>query len=238
MMSQLNHIFSKPTCTEDIDQTTSIPIYPIKLKDLDEFQRCSYLLNFSKENFEESEKPLLFLIFAAAGRLNLQYEQLTETFCKLFSLVTQKEVSFDYSYFLIGKLKFVGVENYSQVREIIMRQNLIHEPKVFKDPLVQEWANMVLESKTKKGPKITIEDMITTVSVETGKHYAELENYSKYQLFSDFYRIRKMKNYDLSLLARSNGGDVEIVDFAEDLDLYKNPYDDLFVDSSKLDKFN
>lgn len=237
-MTQLNHIFSQPTDVKDIDQTTSISIYPIKLKDLDEFHSCSYLLNLSKDNFQESDKPLLFLIFIAAQQLNLQYEQLVEKFCKLFSLVTQREVSFDYSYFCIGEVKFVGVENYPFIREIIMKQNLIHEPKVFKDPAVQEWADIVMQSKSKNAPKITIEDMITTVSVETGKHYAELANYSKYQLYSDFYRIRKIKNYDLSLMARSNGADVPIEDFAEDLDMHKNPYDDLFVDSKKLDKFN
>ena len=112
------------------------------------------------------------------------------------------------------------------------------EQKIYKNKIVQEWAMQVIESKMKDRAKIGMEEMITTVSIFTGKHYWDLEKYSIYQIYSEFYRIRKSKAYDFSMMAACQGAKVDNIDFAEDLDIYKNPYDDLFVSNDKLNKFN
>jgi len=132
----------------------------------------------------------------------------------------------------------IDFSNYDTLREIIMKQNLIFEPKIYKDPLVQEWANKVLESRAKNSAKISIEDFITTVKNYDGLTYKQIMEQSIYQTYADFYRIGKIMQFEQSsLFATVSSEPIGIQHFAENVDIWKSPYDDLFVDSSKLDKF-
>jgi hypothetical protein len=104
------------------------------------------------------------------------------------------------------------------------------EPKVYKNKLTQQWAEEVLKKKAEESANITMEDMISVVSAFNGKHYWDLENYTIYQIYSDFYRICGFINHDESMKARLAGSnETEITSFAESLDLFHNPYDDIFV---------
>jgi hypothetical protein len=237
----LQYLFAQNDYIDGIDKKTPIIIHPIKLLAYNKFQDCSKLLYVSKNHFADTNYSLLELLFLARESLEISYEDLINKLCQLFSLVTHKEVIFvtdKYEGFLIDNINLIHVNNYDAIREIIMKQNLMFEQKVFKNKKVQEWANKVIEAKTKNQPKIGMEEIITTVSTFTGKHYWDLQNYTIYQIYSDFYRIRKMKSYDTTTMAKSHGADIEIDDFAEDLDIYKNPYDSLFVSKNKLSNLN
>jgi hypothetical protein len=241
----LKNIRKKPEFIKGIGD-----IYPIEVKDYDDFQECANILYISKNHFQDGEKyPLLDLVIF--GFKEEERKENISNLEKLFTLTLHKEVFFimleNNTYgFIVNNREFdensevnvITNENYEQLRSVIMKQNIMHEQKVFKNPLVQQWANTVIESKAKNSVKISMEDMLTTVSVVKCKDYDELDNYSIYQVYADFYRIRKMKSYDSSVLFRTVSNDVKIEDFAEDLDLYHNPYDDLFVSNNKLNKFN
>lgn len=237
-MDNLKQIFAQPEYIDGIGN-----VYPIQLKDYYNFHKCSHILYLSKNHYAETDVPLLALIFLSAEYIGYTSDELTSNFEKLFSLVLKKDIrlfSNDEIFWFQPKdensIK-IDFYNYDILRSVIMRQNLMFEQKVYKNPKVQEWANKVLESKIKDQPKIGMEEIITTVSVFTGKHYKDLQDYTIYQIYSDYQRIRKFKYYDLSVLFRSQGANIEINDFAEDLDIYKNPYDDLFVSNEKLNKF-
>lgn len=241
-MANLKYIFAKPDYIDGIDKDNPIYIHPVKLKDYDEFNEVSQLLHISKNHFEDIDQPLLFLVFMCVEQLQLTREELIEKFEKTFSIVTQKEVKFisqeNFDGFVIDNTNLITVQNYEEVRKIIMNQNLIFEQKVYKNKKVQEWANKAMEAKARNSSKISIEDIITTVSVYKGVNYKEIKEYSLYQLYADFYRIRKMKKYDADIIFRSVSDSVTIEDFAEEVNLFHNPYDDLFVSSDKLNKFN
>jgi hypothetical protein len=242
-VSTLKYIFAQPDFIEGIGN-----VYPIQLKDYEEFQQYSSILYLSKKHFGEENIPLLGLLFGYSQHLGFTYDSLTLTLEKLFSLVLRKKVYIyqtdDNFWFqtddglfseYVSKIDFF---NYEDLRSIIMKQNLIFEQKVYKNPKVQEWANKVLEARSKNGSNITIEDIISTVSVYKGVSYDDLQNYTLYQLYADFYRIRKMKKYDADVIFRSVSDKVTIEDFAEQVNLFKNPYDDLFVGKDKLSKLN
>lgn len=241
-MEKLKYIFAQPDYIEGYDKNNPIYIYPVRLKDYDKFIEVSHLLHISKNHFEENENPLLVLVFMCMQQLNLTLEEMIRKLEDTFSIVTRKDVKFtsnkNFEGFVIDSTNIITTQNYEQIREIIMKQNLIFEQKVYKNKLVQEWANKVLESKSKNSAKISIEDIITTVSVYKGKDYEELIEYTIYQLYADFYRIRKMKKYDTdTLFATVSAEKFTIEDFAEEINMFKSPYDDLFVSSSKLNKF-
>ena len=244
-MEKLKYIFAQPDYVEGegIDKDNPICIYPVRLKDYDKFIEASHLLHISKNHFEETEYPLLLLVLMSAQQLNLTEDELIKKLEETFSIVTQKEVKFisndKYNGFLIDNTNIITINNYELIRDIIMKQNLMFEQKVYKNKLVQEWANKVLESRSRNSTKISIEDIITTVSVYKGKDYSELLNYTIYQIYADFYRIRKMKKYDTdTLFATVSSEKFTIEDFAEEINMFKSPYDDLFVSSDKLNKLN
>ena len=85
----------------------------------------------------------------------------------MFSLITKEQVTFiadgDDSGFLIGNTNMISAQNYDKIRKAIMYQNLMFEPKVYEDPIVQEWVDKKLKVMQRQSGKITLEDMITTV---------------------------------------------------------------------------
>src|SRR5690606_20641865 len=179
----------------------------------------------------------------------LKNEQILEDLTKVFSLVTHKEVLFfaknenedDYG-FKLETGEIINKYNYDLVRQVIMKQNLMFEQKVYKDKIVQSVMHKVFEARAKNSIKMEFEDMISTVSVFTGKHYWDLAEYTVYQLKTDFNRISKFKAYDTSVSAKIAGSDEKIEHFAENVDLFKSPYDlDSFTKSkntvNRLDKF-
>lgn len=235
-MSNLKYIFAQPDYIDGIGN-----IYPIKLKNYDEFQEISKILYVSKNHFVETEIPLLSLIILGSEYLGFTYESIIVYFEKLFSIALKEEVkccvASDKFWFQCGEDKKVDIYNYDTMRSIIMKQNLMFEQKVYKNPKVQEWADKAIKAKSKNS-NITLEDIITTVSVYKGVHYNDLMDYTLYQLYGDFHRIRKMKKYDADIIFRSVSDKVTVEDFAESVNLFHNPYDDLFVDKGKLSKLN
>jgi len=237
----IKDIFDKPTFIKDAGE-----IYPAKVKDFDEFSENSGLLYISKNHFDSKvqQYPLFDLIIASCATLGFSFEDITDKFCKLFEIVTHKKVSIgelkEKLIFIIGENNFINSDNYEEVRKEIMRQNLIPEAKVYKNELTRKWAEKVLKAKQKNAPKISLEDIITTVSVGCCKHYSDLENYTIYQIYSDFYRLRKMIQFDSDVHYRCVGADIKFEDYATDIssDLYHNPYDDLFVSADKLGGLN
>jgi hypothetical protein len=245
-LNSVKYIFAQPDYIEGIGN-----VYPIKLKDYDKYQECSKLLYISKNNFVECDIPLLGLVFLSVEQLNLTEEQLITSFEELFSLVLKKEVklkdSEDIFWFEIldnNKHKNtinnrINFNNYDILRSIIMKQNLIFEPKVYKNKIVQEWANKVLEARAKSSEKITMEDFITTVKNFNGLTYDQIMEQTIYQIYADFYRISKIKKFDQSnLFATVSTEAISIEHFAQNINMFESPYDNLFVDSSKLNKLN
>lgn len=237
-MSSTKYIFGKPEHVNGVGD-----VHFIKLKNYDEFLECSNYLYINKNHFTDEFKDhylLDLLIFA------FQDQNVVEDLVKMFSLVLQTEVTFSVNdkheiVFITTDNGLIDKFNYDNLRQIIMRQNLMFEQKVYKDKIVQAYMHKVFEAKAKSGIKLEFEDKISTVSVFTGKHYWDLEEYTIYQLEVDFNRVSKFKNYDTSVAARVAGSDNKIEHFAENVDLFKNPYDlSSFTKSkdstSKLDK--
>ncbi|MGG1664531.1 hypothetical protein [Brevibacillus sp. NRS-1366] len=230
----LNNILAKPQYVDGVGD-----IHPIKLVDYDHFQKCSYPLYYSIAHFKGYEQyPLLDLILEGTGDRNIILNLES-----LFSLALRRDVSFvsnDSQYgFLIDEDHAISNLNYDQVRLIIMKQNIVFEQKVYDNPLVQQWAEKVMKAKSKNAAKIGVEEMLSTVSVFKGVSYDILAEQTYYQLYADFQRINKFKSYDTSIqMACAGAKDINIENFAEEVNMYENPYDNLFVSSGKLNDLN
>lgn len=238
MMDGLKYIFAQPDYINGIGN-----IYPVKLKDYDKFRECSRFLYISKNHFGNIDCPLLVLLFMSAKQLGISIDDLIKNLSELFSLVTHTDVKFisntEVEGFILNYTNIIYIHNYDELRNIIMKQNLMFEQKIYKNKLIQEWAEKVIKSKQHNSANITIEDLVTTVKVYEGISYKEIMNYTIYQLYADFYRISKLEKFQQdSLFATVSSKSIDITHFAEKINMFYNPYDDLFVDSNKLNKLN
>lgn len=233
-MSSIKNILGSPVTVEGVGD-----LFPVKVKDYEEFQLCSYPLYYSKAHFKNTEQfSLLDLII-----YGIRDDNVILSLERLFSLVMKKEVFFvsaENQYgFLIDEDHAINASNYEQVRQTIMKQNILHEQKVYENPLVQQWAEKVMAARAKSSNNLTLEDMITTVSVYKGLSYVEIADMTYYQLYADFQRIGKFKGYDTSIqMVCAGAKDVKVESYADSLEMYKSPYDDLFVNSGKLNDLN
>lgn len=244
-MDSVKYIFSKPQFIEGVGN-----IYPIKVIDNDEFNECSNIILYSKNHFNIDDIEQYKLLDILISVFN---EEAIKKLTQLFSLVLRKDVSFiiadnyygfriddtnDYCDFRINN-NIINSDNYDTVREIILKQNILFEPKVFKNKLVQQWAEKVLEARRKNGVKITMEDMITTVKVYEGISYEEVANMSLYQLYADFKRISKLMGYEKDITFLAAGADIKNIEhYAEEVDMFEDPYGNIFVKKEKLNSLN
>ncbi len=237
-MESLKYIFRRPEHVEGLGE-----IHPIKLKDYDEFVQYATVLQVSKKTMKLDEDDSIANFDLLLGCI-AQDESILYFVTGLLNLVTGKHFHFsteddrvvftdtDYSV----KLSY---DNYDQFRDIVMRQNLIFEKKVYKNKHLQEWAEMALKERSKNSIKVTTEDMITTVHAFTGTSFEVIENYTIYQLKAVFERVSKIKDYDTSIQARLAGNDkADVQPYMGELNMFKNPYDDLFKDSGNLNNLN
>lgn len=237
MRESMNLIFGRPDIVDGVGL-----VHPVTLVDYDEFQEASSFIYYSKAHFgkEYDNYPLLDLIV-----YGLRDDKIIGDIETVIKIVTKKnsslyldEKSGVYGFY-IDEGSSLTNQNYEAFRSIVMKQNLMFEQKVYKDKRTQEWAQKVMAAKSKSGVRIELEDMITTIAAFSGKHYWDLEKYTIYQLQSEFKRIGKIKGYDSDIaIACVSGDGSKIGHYAEYLDLFRNPYDDLFVSKDKLTNLN
>lgn len=234
----LQNIFQVPEKVDGFGE-----VFPIRLKEWDKFESSVQPFLLSKNHLtvsSEDDYPLLDRLV-----YGLQSEEILNLLCNVFNLISRTDSftfhSDEQGYFFYNNEKqIVDNQNFDQIRMIILKQNILFEPKIYKSEAVKRWAEKVLKARQKNSPNVTIEDMLSTVSVLSGKHYWDLAEYSIYQLKYDFNRACKIKTFDSQSMMLANPyGDfskMKLEHFAENIDMYENPYDGLFKEkSSKLD---
>jgi hypothetical protein len=247
-MSSLDSILSRPKFVESVGY-----IHPVIIKDYDKFMENANVISYTYNHFnldelsnyfgQSKEDIKLLDLINIVSRQTQTFEQTFNNLSVVFSTVLRKKVNYEVSdlgVYFYNDNTLIDRNNYDEIRAIIMKQNLIFTPKVFDHPLVQDWANKVLEARAKEAVDIRVEDMLSTISIVSGKHYWDLENYTIYQIKADFARIGKDKAYHTNVAFKCAGADkIDISHYAENAGLDKNPFDDIFIDSkknAKLDK--
>lgn len=237
----LNNIFQKPVDVKGVGS-----IYPVKLKDWDEFEDNLNPIILGKNHIQfntDEDIPLLDRLMI----ISEENEGIIHSLCRVFDIITRTVgfklvVSEDNYAFINNENQLVTSNNYEKIRELVLYQNILFEPKIYKNPHVAKWAAKVLEARKKNAPNVTLEDKISTVSVMTGKHYWDLAEYTIYQIDYDFNRIIKIKDYDSQSMLLANpyadNSKLKIKHFAESIDMYENPYDTVFKDKNSLNKMN
>ena len=236
-----------------IDDTLSV--YPVKVADYKRFNQLSKYLLISKENLGiSSDIDLLTTVIQIAlqqmseGREDILEEcfyTIVGELEELFSILTRDNIIFKSN--TLEKMIFtnenhtniISSYNYENLRKVVIKQNLIHEQKVYKNKIVAEWADRVRRAREKNNPKTNFYDILNIVSVGMNLSYKEIyESMNVFQLYSYFARLAHEENYRATILFKTVSDKVPNVDYSKSMitEIMKNPDDDLFKDSgnSKL----
>ncbi|WP_425203604.1 hypothetical protein [Priestia megaterium] len=242
-MSHLKNLRGKPTFIEGIGN-----VYPIKIRDWEKFDNLKELISVKKEHFfieDEAIKNFDLIMAHAISDIEVRYkveELLKLTLrCEMLNLV--KDDLGYYGYIVANEeTGEITRDNYDKFRSVVMEQNLLIEPKVFKHPAVAKQAEKAMKERAKGGITITLEDKITTVATMDGRDFEDYEDYTYYQLEAKFERISKIEESRSQSIMFANPyadfSKMKLVHFAESINLRKDPYKDLFKDSSKLKKLD
>ncbi|MGL4450750.1 MAG: hypothetical protein ACRCX8_18975 [Sarcina sp.] len=207
-------------------------IYPVRIKDFKEFSKYIYLLKITKEKLQIEDSELSDLSIAILGytkvhtdELGLEFEdayKLTvDNFIELIKIVTHKifelgsigdEIAFiceeDDRTFEISE------SNFSDFRDIVLKQNVVVEEKEYKDKVVNKWLKKARKAHSKDGG-IEFAEMLAVVKNHTGITYRDLAMENIFQLQLDFKTVVLNKSYDTSILFKTVTDKVESVDYTK-----------------------
>lgn len=232
-------------------------VYPVLLKDFEEFCNYSWILKYDKRHTDKNKNKKItefdallygriikeknFKKLSDMEEFKLKIECLKEI---LKIVLKNKNVSYNpKKNFFEAKLDeynslILDSSNYEEFRAIVMRQNIIFGEKIYLNPIVEQAMKDAKEVRDRGSSKITIESMVSTISTIESKHYWDLAEYSYYQILMNYSRIKKSKDMDLSIIQASNGVKVNIVDFSEAIDLNKHPDEGLKKSGKSLSQLS
>lgn len=113
-------------------------------------------------------------------------------------------------------------DNYEEIREMIMEQNLIFEPIVAPNQKSQEAIDQAIARKKNSGggAEVNIESMIILVS----KNRPITEDYTYYQLQADYEMTVRLEHSRAIPTYRAVGADIEPVELGAILSIHEDPY--------------
>lgn len=229
-MSKLNSILGEPRIVENVGL-----IYPVKVRDWEEFEQYSAVFQFKKGHFtkEENDDTLLETIFKQGDPM------LIAVLIEALSIVLKIDKELISPYVNKGKIGFVlgGADsdnyidqyNFDEVKQVILEQNLLIEPRVFKNKMFEEAANKWLEVQSRDGISVTLEDKLSTVAVWYAKRPSDFLDYSYYEFEAIFQRICQFQEFSSQSIMFANPhadfSNMKFIHFAESINLRKDPYE-------------
>lgn len=228
-------------------------IYPVLVKDYNEFMKYAGYLIISKKqlNLEEKDNLLDSIITASVISLNNGNLDLTnkntidimnkvlDSFSRMFSMLTRKEIKYTTSknngFEFIGDGVVINNSNYDMIRDVVMRMLLLREPKVFEDKLYEKMYYKALNANRKEAP--SIEDIILTVVQDVKISFSEVKQLNIFQLYALYFRINHVVNSNAITIYRTVSDKLPDISYSDGVidDMFKEQDDsDLFVDLDGL----
>lgn len=218
------------------------------IKNMKQGMELIELMNGMEENPEIQELKNQLSFLTQNEMLNYSTEEMS----KMFSMCLNKKVEFEFISYdekedVIDYLfKVEGEENYSitkynyeELRNLIMKQNLLFEPISSPSAQGNEIIQKAIESLNKKSVGMELESVCSVVSVYKGISDTELYEYTYYRLMLDYETIERLNNNIFNALFMAQGStEAKIQQLCEKIDLQRNPYDGLLRKhkASSLDK--
>lgn len=220
-------IMNKPCFLEGVGN-----VYPIVLNQYKEFSKYINYIKFNKEligvkNDDISLLKLMFFSYVKSytdnvfkGDQSEAIEKVSSDLIELFRIVLKKnfelKICDEDIYFLSAEkddISEINEDNYDIVREIILKQNVIHEEKIYEDEVANKWLKKAKKAHSKN--QIDLAEIIALVKNNNGLTYSEILEQNMFQLYLDFKSISIGKEYEASILFKTVSDKVPNVDYSK-----------------------
>lgn len=233
-----------------------LKLYPLKVKEYKNFQQYLQYFIFSKKHYQVDNKVNLFdcVLTANVDQLKKQFKEeqyaeiqliglILQNIAKAFSVICREQVECDLEQLQQGVVSLknkdgsieISKKNFDKARRIILKSNVISEPKIFEDEIEKTLADKWIKAKQMRNSSSIngLGEMANLISCATGKSYDELFNQNILQLYCDFYRCTNTENHKATTLFRTVS-DTNIVDYQQEIisQVYADPYDGLWRDAN------
>lgn len=225
------------------EEVDGIKLYPVRVLDWEEFQPLSskfllYGYDFLDYRLYADEDTTLFDLMVSIisnDILNGSKEKhivLTE-FERMFSIITREECHMMVNnkkgkwwleFVENGEKKIIDSDNFDDIRDVVMRQNLIHEPLIVEDELSQKIIDDGIRALSSGGRSSDLESMIAYVCNLKGINASEMIEYSYYRLRCDVEMWQRIETNRAIHIYRSQGAKVNTVNEFKEFECHKNPY--------------
>lgn len=232
------------------DRNPLITIYPIKVKDYEEFEKyCGYLL-FGKVHFNTPQESNLLKSVVENNALSKcksiksiddvieKIPYVLEEMCELIKMVTKKDVVWkviEGEYVFFGEGITIDKDNFDTFRNIVMKMNLLKEPKYFEDKLYEK---MYYQSmKANRGEATLFVDIIAIVMQDMKYTFEYISELNIFQLYALYTRITHVKTSDAITIYRTCSDKLPNISFNDGVieKLFKEQDDsDLFADLGNI----
>lgn len=235
----------------------SFILYPIKVKQYKEFMKYINYFLFSKKHYGIDNKQNLFeyTITVNMARIKQQSSaeistqdtilQVVNEFTEAFTIICREPIYVDKDKLIEGEIEFINEKrtininkgNFELIRKIVLKQNMITEPKIFEDEIEAQLAEKWMKAQRKNNKGVSgMGEIANLVSCYTGKSYEELYNQNVMQLYADYYRCINTENFKTTSLFRTVSDKVDIVNFTQEItsSLFADPYAGMWKDRSQI----
>jgi hypothetical protein len=232
----------------------NVDIYPIKVAKWKKFQKYISYLIMSREHYKITEdQPFLQCIIVNMMQVynNKEYPQddnlklqlinyIFKQLCDMFSIVTRTTITYENNSELgdcfvnHDKKILIHEKNFDTIRQVILKQNILFEPIIYKSKLKEKWAQSVARGRAKKNKGLSLAEMISIVREGLKISYEEINELNIFQLYVDFYRHDNTKIYETITLLKTTYG----MDWSQFPNTdYKDPIIDRIMRNPELDYF-
>lgn len=227
-------------------------IYPTLLKDKKQFDKyCNYIL-LSKKHINmpdtlDSTLKLIISYFVLVKKEennnkkndSLIHLEVINELENLFSIVCRENVTFEFNDYKfefkndLGKV-LINDDNFDEIRKVILKLNMLFEPKIYKSEIERKWDEKAIKAKMKSDKPTDFADILSVVACTCHLPYSEIYKLNTIQLYINYLRCINTENTHMTQLAKTVCGDYKGVNFTDSVadSLFKNPYDDIWKSNS------
>lgn len=239
-MDNLDDVWGNPYNFKNIN------IYPIKMKDCNNFYEYVTCLTIDKNKIQDIQilrmsylRFLFFIGLYARDDNDDNFQYLIEKLEKLLNLVFRNNVNFYFEeekiFILVDDIKLNEV-HFDKIRKIILKQNLIPINEDNLDPEIERALKEAEEFLSARNNSPTLEETIVSYHIATGIPYREIKNLTIYQFKKGIERLDLMKTWEVYTYPALKSGESEKIKHWLSHIPEKSIYDGLVMSMEDFDK--
>jgi|SRR5690625_1900805 len=153
----------------------------------------------------------------------LEGQSLYEIVTDMQSFLFSYQNVFNYVFRDETSIEHIDEGNFESIRRLILDMNNVIEPASSPVYEVHKALERSRRVKNLEGSKVSLDDMFTSIVVATGVSYLEIqEEWTVYQFFATYYRVRQFKEFDVSTLFATVSEKAKVKAWNEHIDMFES----------------